>query len=193
MTVNVINWLAGNKNAGLPSASDFAGASRRDINRALRDNKNNRILEEHERLRQKRREQQRNRRPRTGVVRLSNTDSIARAMEIRSRLMAKIQEITASEMDPRARDALIAEVQRMLDRVEQQIAAIRRRKRAIEEEQTRRRNESPEERRSREWHMKERRLYIRRDFLYHADKGGLNPNVPPFTGGFDVAGAGIVL
>lgn len=151
--------------------------SRRDLFRALRENRDNMIVEEHARLQEERAGQQRNRRRRTGVVRLSNVDSISRAHQIRQRLLAKLSEVAGSEMEPRARDAVMADIKMQLDRVEQQIAAIRRREQAIlEERSARRETDTPEERRRRWRDMQERRIFIRRDFLYHSNDGGFDPN-----------------
>ncbi|MCL2217869.1 MAG: hypothetical protein FWB91_12755, partial [Defluviitaleaceae bacterium] len=164
---------------------DFANDSRRDINRSLREMTNHRIFEAHERVRQQRQQEQRRRpsRPRTGSARLSNTDGISRAQQIRARLVSKLKEVVASEMEPRARDALAADIQMQIDRVDQMINAIRRREQAIQAERSRRRDESDQERRRRQFDMQERRIYIRNELLYHADEGGLNPNAPPFSMG----------
>jgi len=159
---------------------NFQEKSGRQITRSLNDRRDSLLIEAHERARREQQEQQRrSRRRRTGAVRLSNMDTVTRAKEVRGRLMAKIREIAGSDMEPRARDARIAEVQKLITRVEQQIAAIRRRERAVEEERSvRRRNDSPEERRRRWRDKQERRIYIRRDFLYHASRGGFDPNNP---------------
>jgi len=175
---------SGNSRSNVLGKLDFSEKSSRDITTALREQTNHRIFEAHERIRQQQQEQRRSRRRQTGSVRLSNTDSISRAKEVRGRLISKIQEIAASDMEPRARDAMIADIQMMIDRVEQKIAAIRRRERAIQEEQIRRRTqENPEERRRRMRDMQERHMYVRRDLLHHADKGGFDPN-NPLGGGF---------
>ena len=152
---------------------------RRELARQLRENRNNQLLEAHARVQEQREQERRRRRPKQGVTRLSNIDSIGRAQQIRSRLLAKLTEIAGSDLEPRARDALIADIKMQLDRVDQKVMAIRRRQRAIEaEKNARRETDTPEERRRRFRDMQERRIYIRRDFLYHADEGGFNPNNP---------------
>ena len=160
---------------------DFENDSMREINRKLRDVKNRRIKEAHARLEEERRaRRQKQQRPRRmGVARLSNTDTIARAKRVRAALLAKLQEGFASDMEPRARDIFAADIKLQISRVDQTINAIRRRERAIEEERNvSRRNDTPEARRRRFREMQQRSISIRRDFLYHADKGGFDPNMP---------------
>jgi hypothetical protein len=107
---------------------------------------------------------------------LSNTDSVARARAVRARLVAKLSEVYASDMDKRARGASAMDIKLQINRVDQQITAIRRRERAIEEELvTRRKDDTPDARRRRARDMQEKRIYIRKDYLYHANKGGYDP------------------
>ena len=159
---------------------DFENDSMREINRKLRDKKNRRIKEAHARLEEERRARRRQQRPRrVGVARLSNTDTIARAKQVRAALLAKLKEGMASDMEPRARDIFAADIKLQISRVDQTINAIRRRERAIEEERSAsRRDDTPEARRRRFREMQKRSISIRRDFLYHADKGGFDPNMP---------------
>jgi len=178
----VFTWSSGNENRPFGQI-DFAKDSRRDINRALRENRNQQILKEHERVRQEQQQQRRARRPRTGSARLSNTDGLSRAHQVRAQLNSKLQEVIASQMEPRSRDALASDIQMQIDRVDQMIHSIRRREQAIQAERTRRSNESDAERRRRQHDMQERRIYIRNELLYHANEGGLNPNAPPFSNG----------
>ena len=158
---------------------------RRTIAEILRDNENAMLKEAFQRIQQQQAEQRRQRpRRRTGSVRLSNTDSIGRAMQIRSRLLAKLKEVYGSSMDERSRGATAMDIKIQLDRVERQISAIRRRERALREEKTtRRENDTPEARRRRMRDKQESRIHIRRDFLYHANRGGFDPNDPLFMKG----------
>jgi hypothetical protein len=171
---------------------------RRAIDRALEKNKYTMLQEANERVKQKQKEQRkRSPKKQTGAVRLSNTDSIGRARQVRARLLAKLQEVYGSDMDERSRGASAMDIQLQINRVDRQIIAIRRRERAIEEEKmTRRKDDTPEARRRRLRDMQEKRIYVRRDFLYHADKGGFDPNnvVPSFDiggniGTMDIAAA----
>ena len=159
---------------------DFENDSIREINRKLRDTKNRRIKEAHARLEEERRARRRQHRPRrVGVARLSNADTIQRAMQVRARLLAKLKEGFDSDMCPRAREVFAADIKLQISRVDQMINAIRRRERAIEEERNvSRRNDTPEARRRRFREMQKRSISIRRDFLYHASKGGFDPNMP---------------
>ena len=159
---------------------DFENDSMREINRKLRDKKNRRIKEAHARLEEERRARRRQQRPRrTGVARLSNTDTIQRAMQVRARLLAKLKEGFDSDMCPRARDVFAADIKLQISRVDQTINAIRRRERAIEEERNMsRREDTPEARRRRFREMQRRSISIRRDFLYLANEGGFDPNMP---------------
>ena len=159
---------------------DFENDSMREINRKLRETKNRRIKEAHARLEEERRARKRQQRPRrTGVARLSNTDTIARAKQVRARLLAKLKEGTGSDMCPRAREVFAADIKLQISRVDQTINAIRRRERAIEEERNvSRREDTPEARRRRFREMQRRSISIRRDFLYHASEGGFDPNMP---------------
>lgn len=168
-----------------PNFTNFTtpGQLRREISRRLEENRNNMLQEAHERIR-KQQDEQRRRRPRRqqGSVRLSNRDSLGRAFQIRARLLAKLKEVAGSDMEERARGATKMDIQLQLDRVERQIASIRRRERAVEEERTiRRRDDTPERRRRRFRDMQEQRIHIRRDFLFHANKGGFDPNDPLFS------------
>ena len=160
-----------------------AGEKKRDISRRLQENQNSMIQEAHERVAQQQREQRKKKKPRReGSVRLSNTDSLARAQQIRSRLLAKLMEVNGSDMDTRAKGASSLDIKLKIDRVDQQIAAIKRRERAVlEEKTTRKSNDTPEARRKRAHDMRERRIYVRSDYLYHANNGGFDPNNPLFN------------
>ena len=175
----VINLGDTNVKRGGKHSINFSTDSRRDIARTLQGVKNDRIFEAHERVRQQRQEQDRNRtrnRRRTGAVRLSNADTVARAQKIRGQLQGKLSEVMSSDMDDRAKKALALEIQTQIDRVDQQIAAMRRREQAMREEQQRRRTEeTAQERRRRNHDMQERSIFIREDFLFPANRGGLNP------------------
>jgi hypothetical protein len=182
----------GNNTANRTASIDFTNpnTTRRDIETALNDNLTFQLKEAHNRIQQQQREQQRRRSPRrqTGSLRLSNTDSIGRARQVRARLLAKLQEVYGSDMEERSKGATAMDIQLQINRVDQQIMAIRRRERAIEEERLiRRKDDSPERRRRRARDMQEKRIYIRRDFLFHANKGGFDPNNPLFTTGTDNA------
>ena len=159
---------------------DFENDSMREINRKLRDKKNRRIKEAHARLEEERRARRKQQRPRrAGVARLSNTDTIQRAMQVRAALLAKLKEAFGSDMEQRAREVFAADIKLQISRVDQTINAIRRRERAIEEERNiSRRDDTPEARRRRFREMQRRSISIRRDFLYHASKGGFDPNMP---------------
>ncbi|MCL2223766.1 MAG: hypothetical protein FWB96_02225 [Defluviitaleaceae bacterium] len=158
------------------------GENSRDIARRLQENQNNMLKEAHNRIQEQQQEQRRQRRPRRqGSVRLSNTDSLGRAHQIRARLQAKLAEIHGSDMEERSRSATAMDIKLKIDRVDRQIAAIRRRERAIQEEKTTRRDDSKDARRRRARDMQERRIYVRRDFLYHANNGGFDPNNPLFN------------
>jgi hypothetical protein len=161
---------------------NFADKSSSEIKTALRENVNFQLHEAHSRIQQQQRERRRAPRRQQGSVRLSNTDTLARARQVRARLLSKLQEVYGSDMDERARGGAAMDIQLQISRVDQQMTAIRRRERAVEEERmTRRRDDTPEARRRRARDMQERRIYVRRDFLYHADKGGFDPNNPLFT------------
>jgi len=175
----VVNLGDTNVKGGGRHSINFAEDSRRDIANTLRGVKNDRIFEAHERLRQQRQEQDRDRRSRrrrTGSVRLSNADTVARAQKIRGQLQGKLSEIMSSDMDDRAKKALAIEIQTQIDRVDQQIAAMRRREQAKREEKQRRRTEeTAQERRRRNHDIQERSIFIREDFLFPANRGGFNP------------------
>ncbi|MCL2047996.1 MAG: hypothetical protein FWG87_04645 [Defluviitaleaceae bacterium] len=131
--------------------------------------------------REKIREEQRKQRPakkKTGVTRLSNTDSLRKAHQVRAQLVAKLGEVYTSNLDERTRDIGTMDIKLQINKVDQQIMAIRRRERAIEEEKTTRRSDdTPSKRRRRFYDMEEKRVYIRRDYLFHADDGGYDPNI----------------
>ncbi|MCL1877869.1 MAG: hypothetical protein FWF80_03355 [Defluviitaleaceae bacterium] len=164
--------------------TEKGGVTRRELKRSLEENLNFRLKEAHNRVEQERREQQRRRPPRRrqGAVRLSNTDSMGRARRVRAQLVAKLQEVYGSDADGRSRSAMAMDIKLQINRVDKQMAAIRRRERAIEEERTTpRRNDTPEARRRRARDMQERRINIRRDMLYSAKNGGFDPNNPTFV------------
>ena len=161
------------------SEIDFENSTMREINRQLREQKNNRIKEAHARLEEQRRAQRRHRPRRVGVARLSNHDTIQRANQVRGQLLAKLQEAFSGDMEPRAREIFAADIKMQLGRVDQIINAIRRRERAIEEERTiRRQDDTPENRRRRFRDKQRRSISIRRDLLYHANEGGFDPSMP---------------
>jgi hypothetical protein len=118
------------------------------------------------------------RRPRIGTERLSNTDTIRQANAVRRRLLAKLQEVTAANVDRRTRDGMMVEVKMQLDRVDRQIIAIKRRQNAITEEKKAKKDECPRERRRRRSHIKEKSVAIRQGLLYSAQEGGFDPNHP---------------
>lgn len=151
----------------------------KDGNPDLRGEKLRKLKEAHNRAQQQAQARRRSAQPRTGSVRLSNTDSLRTAMAMRRRVLAKLAEVAAAiDVEPRTRDAMVATVKMQLDRIDRQIANIRRRERAIEEERRARRDECPNRRRRRRADMKERSIFIRRDFLYPADRGGFDPRNP---------------
>jgi hypothetical protein len=162
--------------AANPADTQRLGEIRREMRRALEENLNNQIQEAHERVREQQREKRKQRPRKTGSERLSNTDTMRRARQVRARLVAKLSEVYGTDMELRARDASAMDIKMQINRVDQQITSIRRRERAIEEEKTvRRKDDTPEARRRRARDMQEQRIYIRRDYLYHADKGGFDP------------------
>jgi hypothetical protein len=164
--------------------------TKRDIEKALNDNLVFQLKDAHNRIQQQQREQKKRTPPRrqAGSVRLSNTDSMGRARQVRARLVAKLQEVYGSGMHERAKGATAMDIKLQINRVDQQMMAIRRRERAIEEERlTRRKDDTPERRRRRARDMQEKRIYLRRDFLFHANKGGFDPNNPLFTTGVNNA------
>jgi len=173
-----------------------------DGNPDLRGGKLRKLKEAHNRAQQQAQARRRNNTPRVGSVRLSNTDSLRTALGLRRRVLAKLAEVaSAVDVEPRTRDAMVATVKMQLDRIDQQIAAIRRRERAVEEERRARRDECPERRRRRHRDMQERSISVRRDFLYPAHKGGFDPrnplgfvSIPSPAVSFDIGGAaGIVM
>jgi hypothetical protein len=136
------------------------------------------LFEAHNRAQQN---TQKNRRakPKTGTVRLSNTDTLRTAMAMRRRVLAKLAEVAAAvDVDKRTRDVLMANVKMQLDKIDRKIADIRRRERAMEEEKRARRNECETRRRRRRHDMQERSTRIRRDMLYPASEGGFDPRNP---------------
>ena len=175
--VGLLGTINGKSNRTENNGNVFQGVRRRDIQSALRTTRDNQLVEANERVQREAREQRRNRnrRRQTGNVSISNTDSVGRAVQVRGRLLAKIAEIAGSDLSPRQRDAAIADIKRQIERVERQISAIRRRERAVEEERSGRGENTPEARRRRARDMQERRINIRRDFLYHANRGGFDP------------------
>ncbi|MCL2203536.1 MAG: hypothetical protein FWB88_06325 [Defluviitaleaceae bacterium] len=128
---------------------------------------------------QKNAQNQRRPRPKTGTVRLSNTDSLRTAMAMRRRVLAKLGEVAAAvDVEKRIRDAMVATVKMQLDKIDRQIANIKRRERALREEQQARRDECPNRRRRRRADMQEQSVRIRRDMLYPAKEGGFDPRKP---------------
>ena len=153
------------------------GKQRREISKALNENLKNQLTEAHEKVREQQKKQRQKPKRRTGVTRLSNTDSMRKARQIRAQLVAKLSEVYGSDMDERSRGVNALDIKLQINKVDQQINAIRRRERAIEEEKlTRRKDDTPEARRRRLRDMQENKIYIRRDYLFHADEGGYDPN-----------------
>jgi hypothetical protein len=111
-----------------------------------------------------------------GAVSLSNADTVNRAMRVRSRLYAKMDEIFASDLEPKMKMSLAKDVMIKINKVEDKIASIRRRERAILEEQSRKKNESEATKRRRQHDMKKRSISIRKDYLFSAENGGFDPN-----------------
>lgn len=158
---------------------DFENESRQEIKRILTDRKHRLLRDEHRRLEEERKARQKRRPRRTGVARVSNTDTIQSAMQVRARLLAKLKEGAGSDMDPMARDVFVADIQLQISRVDQAISAIRRRARAVQEERSvSARSDTPEARRRRFRDMQKKTFAIRRDLLYPASEGGFDPNRP---------------
>jgi hypothetical protein len=163
------------KIAGKNSSSP--AKTRREIKKSLNENLKTQLTEAHEKIREQQRKQRQQPKRRTGVTRLSNTDSMRRAGQIRAQLVAKLTEVYGSDMDSRSREVSAVDIKMQINKVDQQINAIRRRERAMEEEKTtRRKDDTPEARRRRLRDMQENRIYIRRDYLFHADDGGYDPS-----------------
>ncbi|MCL2456581.1 MAG: hypothetical protein FWD19_03435 [Defluviitaleaceae bacterium] len=163
------------KIAGKDSSSP--AKTRREINKSLNENLKNQLAEAHEKVREQQKKQRQQPKRRTGVTRLSNTDSMRKARQIRAQLVAKLSEVYGSDMDERSRGVSALDIKLQINKVDQQISAIRRRERALEEEKlTRRKDDTPEARRRRFRDMQENKIFIRRDYLFHADDGGYDPN-----------------
>ena len=111
-----------------------------------------------------------------GNITVSNTDSVERCMQIKARLNAKLSEIFASDLDDKLKMALSRDILFQLNNVEKKIHDIRRRKKAEHEEKTAKKDESEAVKRRRRYDMQKRSITIRRDYLFSAEKGGLDPN-----------------
>jgi len=177
------------------------------------------LTEAHNRAADRARETRR-RRPqqRQGSIRLSNTDSRARAHQVRRRLNSKLSEVSRNpDLERDVRMALSRSVMNEISRVDRVIRQIRRREEAVHEEKQERNRAEREQRmeerieemertRERERLMRPRSTRIRQDFLYSAREGGLNPsdyapgsdkelpassttiNIPSASVSFDVGG-----
>jgi hypothetical protein len=110
-----------------------------------------------------------------GTVSLSNTDTVSRAMRMRTRLYAKLAEIMASDLDNKMKKALASDVMMQLNKVEQKIIEIQRREKAKQEERVAKKNESEHVKRRRRNDLRLREAYIKKEYLYHADDGGMDP------------------
>ena len=112
----------------------------------------------------------------SGSVIISNTDTVTSCARIRSRLLAKLQEIFDSDLDEKAKMSLARDIMMQIDKVEQKISEIRRREKAVAEERRARKTESEHEKRKRRHDMAKRTATIKREYLYHASEGGLDPS-----------------
>ncbi|MCL1883898.1 MAG: hypothetical protein FWF81_09145, partial [Defluviitaleaceae bacterium] len=106
-----INFTISSQQSAAERPSIEPGMRRSEIDRVLNENLKFQLKEAHNRIQEQRR-QERQRPPRrvTGSLRVSNTDSIRRARQVRSRLIAKLQEVAGSDMHERARGATAMDI-----------------------------------------------------------------------------------
>ncbi|MCL2398127.1 MAG: hypothetical protein FWC91_00100 [Defluviitaleaceae bacterium] len=176
------NQQIANQTQSLQIGDETHGVITRDEKTRLLKDAHNRANENHQNNRRRRRQPQR------GSIRLSNTDSLSRANQVRSRLRAKMSEVMSSSLGTSERKALARSVQMQIDRVDKTIRQIRRRERAEREEkrervsqqmqqESRRVEQQREEiRRRRRNDMRPRSIRIQQGFLYSANNGGFDPN-----------------
>jgi len=145
-----------------------------DYIRKQRDDNAKFFFEAHKKAKEKAKKN--NAAKKTGMVRISNTDTVERCVRIKSRLAAKLMEIYASDLDDKMKSALARNVLLEMSKVEQKISDIRRRERAAQEEKENRKDESEHVKRRRRHDLEKRSVVIRRDYLYSAEKGGFDPN-----------------
>jgi hypothetical protein len=148
----------------------------------MKDDYNGKLMEAHRKEREKARKNIKASR-KIGSVAISNTDSVERCIKVKARLNAKLGEIFASDLDDKQKMALARGIMLELNKVDGKIADIRRREKAVREtQQTKRKNETESERRRRKYDMEKRTITIRKDFLFHANQGGYDPNNAAFGG-----------
>jgi hypothetical protein len=134
------------------------------------------LFEAHKKAQEAAKKRRRSGSKKIGSVGLSNADSVGRAVRIRARLYAKLDEIFASDLDLKVKMSLAKDVMVQINRVEQKITDIQRRERAIKEEALAKSKDEPEHvKRRRRYDMQKRGIAIRRDYLYHANDGGFDP------------------
>lgn len=110
-----------------------------------------------------------------GAVSLSNTDSVQRCQAVKAKLKAKLAEIFSSDIDAKIKGALAREVSMAIDRVDQKISEIKRREVALWEEKAAKKNESEHTKRKRRDDLRKRYTTVKKEFLYSAGEGGLDP------------------
>jgi hypothetical protein len=123
-----------------------------------------------------------------GSISISNTDTVSRCLKVKARLAAKLGEIYSSDLDPKLKNALARDVMIQIEKVEVKISEIQRRERAVAEEKRSRKNESAFKKRQRQMDMAKKTAQIRRDYLYSAEEGGMDPaSYMPGSGASDAA------
>jgi hypothetical protein len=144
------------------------------LERVKQENRNN-LFEAHKKAQEAAAVKRRRSGKRIGSVGLSNTDSVSRAVRIKSRLYAKLDEIFASDLEPAAKLTLAKDVIMKINKVEQKIIAIKRREKALQEEKIAKRDESEQAKRRRRRDMIKKSISIDKGYLFSAQDGGMDP------------------
>jgi hypothetical protein len=146
-----------------------------DYLRRVKEDSSKALVEAFKRVREKNKAEKKKSPKKMGSVSLSNTDTVSMCMKLKARLNAKLSEIFSSDLDPKMKNALARDVMVQMDKVEQKISEIRRREKAVAEEKRARKNEQEHVKRQRQRDMAKKTTYIRRDYLYSAEEGGMDP------------------
>ena len=170
-----------NKNNGKVTISSFDDPASfkqfiNDYLERMRNETNNLFIETQMKAREKARARNKSITKKGGTVSVSNTDSVQSCERIKTKLNAKLSEIFISDLEDGIKMALARSILMEIAKVDQKIAEIRRRERAVREERVARKDEKEHEKAKRRHDMKKRTVTVRKDLLYHASEGGLDPD-----------------
>lgn len=107
-----------------------------------------------------------------GQALFGGNDSIEKLQKVKMRLSSKISEIFSSDMNDKMKEALIADINMQMAKVDRLISQIK----AKQMEKATQGQDNKKSKKKNDSKKKTDLIYIKREYLYSKDKGGLDPS-----------------